>query len=100
MVGLLVGGVAVAPATAGAADKAGAEKAIAAAVAAQKKAASAGGEWRDTGAMIKQAQEAVAAKEYDQAMTLADQARDQGEIGYQQAEAQKDQKISLKDFMY
>ena len=55
-----------------------ASKAIAAAEAANKQAASVGYEWRDTGKMIKAAQEAVEAKEYDKAVSLAGKAERQG----------------------
>ncbi len=66
-----------------------AEQAIADAEAARKKAASVGGEWRDTGKMIKEAQDLVKTGEYDKAIKLANQARRQGELGYEQAVAEK-----------
>lgn len=66
-----------------------AEKAIADAEAARKKAASVGGEWRDTGKMIKDAQDLAKAGEFDKAIQLANQARRQGELGYEQAMHEK-----------
>lgn len=55
-----------------------ASKAISAAEAANKKAASVGYEWRDTGKMIKAAQKAAEAKEYAKAVSLATKAEHQG----------------------
>jgi hypothetical protein len=66
-----------------------AEKAIADAEAARKKAASVGGEWRDTGKMIKQAADLAKAGEFDKAIKLANLAKDQGELGYAQAMHEK-----------
>ena len=71
------------------ASAAEAEKVIAEAEAARKKAASVGGEWRDTGKMIKQAQAAVKAGEHDKAIKIATTAKRQGELGYEQAMSQK-----------
>lgn len=71
-------------------DAAAAEKAIAAAQAAQKKADSVDGEWRDTGKLIKQAQAALKAGEHDKAIKLAKQAEQQGKSGYEQAVSQKE----------
>ncbi len=65
------------------------QKALADAKAAQKKAASVDGEWRDVGKLIKQAEAAAAKKEYDTALKLADEAKAQGELGYAQAMSQK-----------
>jgi len=76
-----------APADPGA--KAGAEQAIADAEAARKKAASVGGEWRDTAKMIKEAQDLVKSGEYDKAIKLANKAKRQGELGYAQSMAEK-----------
>jgi hypothetical protein len=69
--------------------KAEAEKAIADAEAARKKAASVKGEWRDTKKMIKQAEDLVKAGDYDQAIKTANKAKRQGELGYEQALGQK-----------
>jgi hypothetical protein len=66
------------------------EQAIEAARAAQKAAASVGGEWRDTGKLIKEADAAAKAGDYGSAIRLADEARQQGELGYEQALTQKD----------
>lgn len=69
--------------------KAAAEKAIADAEAARKKAASVKGEWRDTKKMIKQAEDLVKAGDYDEAIKKAKKAERQGELGYEQALGQK-----------
>jgi hypothetical protein len=69
--------------------KAAAEKAIANAEAARKKAASVKGEWRDTKKMIKQAEDLVKAGDYDEAIKKAKKAERQGELGYEQALGQK-----------
>jgi len=55
------------------------------AVAMQQKADSVGGEWRDTGAIIQQAQAALQKGDFNQALALAQQAKRQAELGYQQA---------------
>lgn len=57
--------------------------------AAVKKAASAGGEWRDSGKFIKKAEAAFKAGKKDEAMKLAKKAKREGEMGYAQAAAQK-----------
>lgn len=62
-----------------------AEKAIAAAEAARKKAKSVGGEWRDIGKIIKKAKAALKAGDDKKAIKLANKARRQGEMGYTQA---------------
>lgn len=85
--GAAAAGAAVA--TAGGDEKAALDKAIADAEAARKKAASVGGEWRDTGDMIKQAQEAGAAGDFAKGMELANEAQKQGELGYAQAMQEK-----------
>jgi rhodanese-related sulfurtransferase len=72
------------------ADKAEVEKAIAAADEARKKAASAGGEWRDTGKFIKEAQKLAEEGKLDEALKLAEKAKRQGELGYEQAMNEKD----------
>lgn len=69
-------------------DQGAYESALATAKAEQKKAASAGGEWRDTGKIIKSAEEAAAAGDYAKAKSLADKAADQGRLGQQQAASQ------------
>jgi hypothetical protein len=94
LIGLLAGGssLALAAEAKKAADPRAAmvEQAIANADAARKKAASVKGEWRDTGKIIKKAQAAAKAGKYDDAMKLAGKAREQGELGYAQAVAQRD----------
>ncbi|MDX1344318.1 MAG: hypothetical protein R3179_00370 [Sedimenticolaceae bacterium] len=72
-----------------AADKAAAEQAIAAAKESVKKAASVGGEWRDTGAMIKAAEKAMADGDFDGAVKQANKAAEQGKMGYDQAISQQ-----------
>jgi hypothetical protein len=71
--------------TATAGDKATADAAIAAAKAAQKAAAAVGGEWRDTGKIIKDAEKAAAEGNYGSAVKLAKQAEEQGHLGKEQA---------------
>ena len=66
-------------------DTAPADQAISAAEAARKKAASVGGEWRDTGKLIKKAKAAAEKGDSEKAVKLATEARKQGELGYQQA---------------
>jgi len=72
-----------------AADKATAEAAIAAAKAAGKEAAAVGGEWRDTGKIMKKAAEEAAAGNYGSAEKLANKAKDQYMLGKDQAMSQK-----------
>jgi type II secretory pathway pseudopilin PulG len=72
-----------------AADKASAEAAIAAAKAAQKAASAVGGEWRDTGKMIKDAEQSAADGNYADAEKLAKKAEAQGMLGKEQALGQK-----------
>ena len=60
------------------------QKAIDAAIAANKKADSVGFEWRDAQKMIKQAKAAAEKGDNAKAMKLAEKARKQGELGYQQ----------------
>lgn len=55
----------------------------------RKKAASVGGEWRDTGKLIKQAKAAAKKGDYKKALELANTAYRQGELGYRQAMDQK-----------
>ncbi|HYN79468.1 MAG TPA: hypothetical protein VES73_16925 [Lamprocystis sp. (in: g-proteobacteria)] len=62
-----------------------AEAAIATAEAARKKADTVGGEWRDTAQMIKDAGDLVKSGQFDAAVKLANKARRQGELGYDQA---------------
>lgn len=85
---VLIGSLTVAG-TAIAADKGSAEAAIAAAKASQKAAGSVGGEWRDTGKIIKKAEKAAADGNYGDAEKLAKKAEAQGKLGKEQALSQK-----------
>jgi len=71
-------------------DAAQFKQAIEKAEMAKKKAASAKGEWRDTGKIIKKAKAAAKKGDYASAIKLANTAYRQGELGYQQAVEQKD----------
>ena len=77
---------------AAATDKA-AQDAIAAAEQARKKAASVKGEWRDTGKIIKQAEQARKKGDFDRAIKLANKAERQGKYGYEQAMSQQTLKM-------
>ena len=66
------------------------ETALASAKAEIKKAAAVGGEWRDTGALIKKAEAAAASGDYATAKKLADRARFEAEMGQTQAAEQRD----------
>jgi hypothetical protein len=65
------------------------EAALTAAKSAQQEAAAVGGEWRDTGKMLKEAESASKSGDYAKAVKLANQAKLQGEAGYEQTESQK-----------
>lgn len=67
-----------------------AEDAIADAKEALKQADSVGGAWRDTGKMIKKAEELLSEGKTDEAVKLAREAEAQGMLGYMQATAQSD----------
>ena len=73
---------------AGTASAGPAEDAIADAKAAEKQAASVGGEWRDTGKMIKKAEKLLSEGKTQEALDLARAAEAQGMLGYMQATAQ------------
>jgi len=64
------------------------QAALSAAKAEQKKAGAVGGEWRDTGKIIKAAEKAAAEGEFSKAKKLADKAAEQGRLGQQQAASQ------------
>ena len=68
------------------------------AVAAQKKANSVGGEWRDVKKIIDGAKKAAAEGKHEEAMKLARKAKTQSELGYQQAIAQQG-KIQLPSYL-
>ncbi len=75
-----------------AADKNAAQTAIEKADTSRKHAASIGGEWRDTGKLIKKAKTALKAGNFDKAIQLARKAERQGSYGYEQAISQKTNK--------
>ena len=60
-----------------------------AAEAARQRADSVGGEWRDTAAMIERARTLTEAGRYEAAIELANDAKRQGELGYDQALREK-----------
>ncbi len=66
------------------ADQAAAEAAIAAAKSANAKAKAEGYEWRDTGKLIKKAEEALKAGKYEDAIKLANKAKRQAELAVEQ----------------
>lgn len=65
-----------------------AEDAIKVAKAAQKKASEVGGEWRDTGKLIKNAEKLLAEGKTAKAIEQARKAEMQGNLGYIQATSQ------------
>jgi hypothetical protein len=65
-----------------------AEAAISAAKEARKQAKSVGGEWRDTGKMIKKAEKLLKEGKTKEAAKLAQEAEAQGMLGYMQAVSQ------------
>ena len=71
-----------------AADQAEFGKAYEAAVAAQEKAASVSGEWRDIGKFLKEAQKLAEAGDFEAAVKLAQKAENQGHRGYEQMTSQ------------
>ena len=78
---------ATAPAAAGS-DQEAYEAALAAAKAEIKKANAVGGEWRDTGKILKKAEKAAAEGNYGDATKMAEKARFQAVKGQEQAESQ------------
>jgi hypothetical protein len=75
-----------------------AEQAIANAKAAEKAAAAAGNEWRDTGKMIKSAEAALAAGDSAKAEKLAAAAEFQGHAA--EAQAKENQNAGNPDYLY
>jgi len=69
------------------------ERAIILANLARKKAAAVEGEWRDVRRLIIRARTALADENLELAMDLAQQAREQAELGYEQAVRQAELKI-------
>lgn len=84
--------------TAWAASQADFDEAYAAAVAAQQKAASVSGEWRDTAKMLKKAKEQAEGGDLEGAVKLAKQAENQGHRGYEQMTSQAG-KVGLDPFV-
>jgi len=74
-------------------EKAAFEKTLAEAKAAQKQAATVGGEWRDVGNMLKDAAKAAESGDYKAATKLAQTAKSQSELGYEQSLQQKSAKM-------
>ena len=72
-----------------AADQAAFDAAYAEAVAAQEKAASVDGEWRDIGKFLKQAQALAEEGDFEAAIKLAQKAEHQGHAGYEQMVSQQ-----------
>jgi hypothetical protein len=88
--------IAMGLATTSLADEVSAKKVknlIAAADDARKQAASVGGEWRDTGKMIKKAKALLEKGDFVAAAKLANKATKQGHLGYEQAMSQKELKM-------
>jgi hypothetical protein len=77
------------------ANAADAVAAIAAAKDAQKQADSVGGEWRDTGKMIKKAEKLLKEGKDEEAAKLAQQAEAQGMLGYMQASSQTSDNLHI-----
>ena len=75
------------------ADQASAEQAIADAKASNAQAKAMGAEWRDTGKMIKSAEDALAAGDFAKAIELADKSKRQAENAMKQAKAEQDRLV-------
>ena len=78
-----------------AADMSSAESAIATAKEARKHAGSVGGEWRDTGKMLKKAEALLKEGKYDEAMKMAQEAEAQAMLGYIQATSQTSDNLHI-----
>ncbi|MGB0713889.1 MAG: SoxXA-binding protein [Gammaproteobacteria bacterium] len=72
------------------AEQAAANAACKAADESRAKASGVGGEWRDTGKLIKKGAEAAAAGDFAKAVKACNEAALQGKLGYEQATSQKD----------
>ena len=72
-----------------------ADDAIAAAKDAQKQAQSVGGQWRDTGKLIKQAEKLLQEGKSEEAEKVAREAEAQGMLGYMQATSQTKDKLHI-----
>lgn len=77
------------------ATKENAMAAIAAAKAANERAASVDHEWRDTGKIIKSAEEAAGEEDFATAIKLAHKAEEQGKDAYAQWESESDRKVKF-----
>ena len=89
----LVAGCASTPDEGGGGDQATAEQAIADAKASNAQAKKMNAEWRDTGKIIKSAEKALDAADYEKAIKLANKAQRQAELAMKQA---KEQEARLK----
>lgn len=74
-------------------DQARFDAVYAEAEAARKKAASVGMEWRDIGKFLDTAKKAAEGGDFETAIKLAEKAKTQGELGYQQAMAQSEVRV-------
>jgi len=90
LVGMMLLAMSIAVGCAGTTGGADPDAAIAAAKAANKRAKEEGVEWRDTGKLIKKAEEANKKGEWDTAVKLANQARKQAEDAVKQKYAELD----------
>ncbi len=81
-----------------AADQESFDDALAVALAAQEKAASVSGEWRDVGQFLKDAQEKAAAGDFAGAIALAKKAEHQSLRGYEQMTSQAG-KVGLDPYL-
>ena len=79
-------------------DQSDFDKAYEVAVAAQQKAASVSGEWRDTGKFLKEAKKFAEAGDFEAAVKLARKAEQQGHRGYEQMASQAG-KVGLEPFL-
>ena len=64
----------------------------------QRKAASVGGEWSEVNLLLEQAEAAARAQDYLRAKSLADRAREQGALGYEQMKSQP--KVENPPYLY
>lgn len=85
LLGLSLG---ILPGTVFAASQADYDKALQAAKAAQQKAASVDGEWRDMGKMLKEADKLAEAGKFEEATALVRTVEQQGHRGYEQMTSQ------------
>ncbi len=74
------------------------DQALGAAKAAIKEAGSHGGEWRDTGKILKSAEKAAEAGDYEKAINLANTAKYQAEAG--KSQAMQEQNVGNPGYLY